>query len=467
LTASSRPTQSEALVLAILDGHHALYKVGLRLEERGMVALLQPGLKRAALHDYRLGHILEALFAANLNKVLSAIALKALEVYAIPTPWLHQDTTTIALYGTYEDEPQTLGAPRPAYGHSKDGRNDLKQILLSLGVSGDGGLPLRVGVRDGNRSDSVETPLAIEECLALGLDGVRGIVADSKAYSRRTLGLCLEHGIGLVTLVLRTCAVRQELEVWGRQQPVLPLLVEKPGRTQDEVQRRWQGQSGLRQVEVEYSDGRIVHEPLRFVVVHSSQLAQQQAQTYSAAQAKEAEAVTAHSTQVQARWFACEADAAAAIVEYEHRGPSRRGRRPQSWRYHAVRYRVVTDTRRTRRTRRGRPAKTEPPPLESGYRLVVEVEALPNPEEDNGWTVLATTVSPETCADTEILQAYQEQHTTVEPGFRWIKNPAAISPVWLEKPERIAALAMLTVIGLLVYSIIQRQVRLYLRTHDQ
>jgi heme/copper-type cytochrome/quinol oxidase subunit 2 len=39
--------------------------------------------------------------------------------------------------------------------------------------------------------------------------------------------------------------------------------------------------------------------------------------------------------------------------------------------------------------------------------------------------------------------------------------------VWLEKPERIAALVMLTVLGLLVYSVIQRQVRLYLRTHDQ
>ena len=81
--------------------------------------------------------------------------------------------------------------------------------------------------------------------------------------------------------------------------------------------------------------------------------------------------------------------------------------------------------------------------------------------------MLATTVSAGVCPDTEILQAYQEQHTTVEPGFRWIKNPAAISPVWLEKPERIAALAMLTVIGLLVYSIIQRQVRLYLRTQGQ
>jgi hypothetical protein len=98
---------------------------------------------------------------------------------------------------------------------------------------------------------------------------------------------------------------------------------------------------------------------------------------------------------------------------------------------------------------------------------VVEGTALANAEEDNGWAVLATTVPTEACADAEILQAYQEQNTTVESGFRWIKNPAAIAPVWLEKPERIAALAMLTGLGLLVYSIIQRQVRLYLRTHNQ
>jgi hypothetical protein len=39
--------------------------------------------------------------------------------------------------------------------------------------------------------------------------------------------------------------------------------------------------------------------------------------------------------------------------------------------------------------------------------------------------------------------------------------------VWLEKPERIAALAMRTVLGLLVYSVIQRHVRLSLRIHDQ
>ena len=70
----------EALLLAILDGHHALYKVGTRLEERGMLPWLQERLGRASLNDDRLGQMLEALFAAQLNRVFGAIALNALDV---------------------------------------------------------------------------------------------------------------------------------------------------------------------------------------------------------------------------------------------------------------------------------------------------------------------------------------------------------------------------------------------------
>src|SRR5262252_9029297 len=85
----------EALLLAMLDGHHALSKAGARLEERGMLPLLQDGLRRTSLNDDRLGQILEALCAAQLHRVFGAIALTALDVYALSTPWLHQDTTTI------------------------------------------------------------------------------------------------------------------------------------------------------------------------------------------------------------------------------------------------------------------------------------------------------------------------------------------------------------------------------------
>jgi hypothetical protein len=68
---------------------------------------------------------------------------------------------------------------------------------LGLGVSGEGGISLRVGLREGNRSERVATLVAIAEWLALGWEGVRGSGADSQAYSRRTLGLCLARGLDL------------------------------------------------------------------------------------------------------------------------------------------------------------------------------------------------------------------------------------------------------------------------------
>jgi transposase len=200
--------------------------------------------------------------------------------------------------------------------------------------------------------------------------------------------------------------------------------------------------------------------------MRSSQLAHQAAATYAAAQAKEAERITEHVRRVGARWFACVANAEAALAEYEGQRPGRRGRRPRPWRYHTLPYDVEAVSSPQKRGRRGRPPK-EAPQVAVRYRLRVQVDALILVPEAPGWTVLATTIGPEVCTDAELLQAYQEQHTTVGPGFRWIKTPAASSPVGLENPERIAAVAMLTVVGLLVYALIQRQVRLYRRAHDK
>jgi hypothetical protein len=67
--------------------------------------------------------------------------------------------------------------------------------------------------------------------------------------------------------------------------------------------------------------------------------------------------------------------------------------------------------------------------MELCYQLGVEVTVQAIPEEANGWIVRATTVSAARGEDRAILQAYQEQNTTVAPGLRWIKNPAASSPV--------------------------------------
>src|SRR4030095_7615905 len=99
---------------------------------------------------------------------------------------------------------------------------------------------------------------------------------------QRTLGLCLEQCVGLITLGPRTCAVRQELEAWGQQHSGLPLWLEKPGRTRQESPRCWHGQSVVRRVPVEDADGRLDVAEIRFLVVHSSQLAQPAATAYAA-----------------------------------------------------------------------------------------------------------------------------------------------------------------------------------------
>jgi hypothetical protein len=293
------------------------------------------------------------------------------------------------------------------------------------------------------------------------------MVADRQASSRRTLGWCLEQGMGFVTLVPRPWSVRQARAAWGQQPSPRPLVVEQPGRTKREAPRRWHGQRVRRPVEGEYRGGRTAQEAVRCVVGHARQLAPPHAQASGAAQAQAAQAVADHVRQVHARWCAGRPDAEAAIAESAGRGRERRGRRPRPWRYHTVRSRIVAATRHTRRARRGRPAQTDLPPTASGDRVVVEVGSLSQLEEDHGWTVLATTVPHAGATDAEMLQAYHDQTTTGEPGFRWIKNPAAMAPVWLEKPARMAALARLTVIGLRVYRLIPRQVRVDLRTPDQ
>jgi hypothetical protein len=102
-----------------------------------------------------------------------------------------------------------------------------------------------------------------------------------------------------------------------------------------------------------------------------------------------------HIQRIEARWFACAADAEAASSDYEGRGQGRRGRKPRLWRYHALHYRVGAVSGPAKRTRRGRPPKSEAPQVEVCSRLVIDTEPLGLLEDAHGWTVLATTVQPE------------------------------------------------------------------------
>ncbi len=71
---------------------------------------------------------------------------------------LHNDSTTITFHGDYADATHEEKRREPTrlaitWGHNKDHRPDLKQLLFILTVSHDGGVPVYFQAKSGNTAD--------------------------------------------------------------------------------------------------------------------------------------------------------------------------------------------------------------------------------------------------------------------------------------------------------------------------
>ncbi|MGH3444005.1 MAG: IS1634 family transposase, partial [Nocardioidaceae bacterium] len=164
----------------------------------------------SALNDDRVGRALEVLFDADRASLLTGVVLRAIGEFSIDTDQLHNDSTSISVHGGYCDAVGALrgGQPTPVitWGHSKDHRPDLKQLVWILTVSADGAVPLAYRLADGNTSDD-PTHVPTWD----GLVGLLGridflYVADSKLCSRKAMGhIDSNHG-RFVTVMPRTRA---------------------------------------------------------------------------------------------------------------------------------------------------------------------------------------------------------------------------------------------------------------------
>lgn len=94
------------------------------------------------------------------------------------------DTTSLTLSGEYLPDSEE-NSIKVVAGYSKDHRPDLKQVVLEMMVSQDGGLPFISKSWDGNTSDN---EVFKERCKTLvaefaKADGPKVLFADSKFYS--------------------------------------------------------------------------------------------------------------------------------------------------------------------------------------------------------------------------------------------------------------------------------------------
>jgi len=112
------------------------------------------------LNDDGLGRDLDCLSdptAASL--ILVATVRRAVKEFKLSLDELHRDSTSVTVYGPYAgalQEGRLRGRPPRAitWGHNKDHRPDLKQLLYILTVTEDGGAPVDVSSAGGNLVDT-------------------------------------------------------------------------------------------------------------------------------------------------------------------------------------------------------------------------------------------------------------------------------------------------------------------------
>ena len=115
--------------------------------------LLRSGLTAEMRNDDSLGRALDILYAAGPTEVFAQVASHALRRWGIPHRVVHLDTTSLRVEG--EDEgPEEPGVVPITHGYSRDGRPDVKQVVVALLTRYRSALPLWIQALDGHASDT-------------------------------------------------------------------------------------------------------------------------------------------------------------------------------------------------------------------------------------------------------------------------------------------------------------------------
>ncbi len=162
-----------------------------------------------ALSDDAVGRALTCLFRSEQGPFVLAVVGHTIREFKVTLRQLHNDSTTVTFHGNYSDaaEEDTRGGRRTlaiTWGHNKDHRPDLKQLVYILTLSDDGGVPVHFRATSGNTTDDqthVETWKLLCE-LAGRSDFL--YVADSKLATAENMAYLHQHRGRFITVLPRT-----------------------------------------------------------------------------------------------------------------------------------------------------------------------------------------------------------------------------------------------------------------------
>lgn len=390
--------------------------------------LFREGVHADLFNRFKLGRTLDELYTYGCDLLFSELALAICAQEGIDLRFNHLDTTSFALSGDYVPESDEH-AITITHGYSKDHRPDLKQAVLELIVSQDGGVPFVSKSWDGNASDTQIFQERAEALIATFKSSPlpRYLVADSKLYTE-------ENAINLKKLGFIT-------RIPGTLKLVSQVIMQA---------LRWDTWHRL-DATTRYQGIELCHYGMaqRWLVV-SSQAARERAEAaLTKACQRESEAIEKQLFHLQAQRFETPERAKAALATLEKR-----------WKYHQVgTYNLIEHKHYARQ---GRPTPTTP--IKSiDWQLQAQVR--PDPEKITyrqqlkACFVVGSNIEAKQLSDREVIQAYKAQ-AQAEGGFRFLKDPLFfVSSLFVKKPCRIQGLLMVMTCALLVYSVTQRRLR--------
>ena len=421
------------LVMNVLSHRNPLYRVEQWAQTLPLALLWGDTIQASQLNDDALGRTLEDL-AEHGSQLLATIGLRMHVVHPTRTDLIHSDTTAYALLGDYPSSETGPTAPLSlTWGHSKDHRPDLKQIMAGVTMDAEGCV-LAGQMLAGNTSDVTWNATWVEQ---LDQDFPKDFwkdtcyIADSAMFSDTAIQQIRQAGMAWLGRLparfalcgdLKTQAWAQKPEAWDSLGSVA---------TSDK--------SPASVYQVQTFDVPFLGEPARAFVYHSSALAKKKEyglqreiakdrarydrlhkklarQTFPTVQEAEQAAAQALAT-IPPQWCSVQPTITEQQVPVRHRGRPKAGMTPDSVSVYGVTLQV-----------------TDP------SAAVIQAER----QRRATWILLTSRMTLD--ARTALLDYKGQQHN--EHGFRWTKSPLQLGAFWLEKPARVAGLGYLLLLAL-------------------
>jgi transposase len=401
-----------------------------------------------ALNDDRVGRALDRLFAADFAALTLDVAAHAVHEFDVTLDELHNDSTTVTFHGDYENaarERFLRGRLRLAitWGHNKDHRPDLKQLLYVLTVSSDGAVPVHFRVESGNATDD-RSHIATWDLLRT-LTGRCDFlyVADCKLATAENMAYIHQHGGKFLSVLPRT---RGE-DAAFRAKVLQGHAIWRHIHDKHDDQGKLVDQFSICEPPSQSAEG------YRLIWYHSGRKAELDAEArltrlQRAVQDLEELSRKLRSPRTRYRAKAKVAEAVDAILQEYKVG---------DWIKVEVTERT---TEKFHQEKRGRPGKETRYIKEEDTRFdlthQIDLERLTEEAQCDGIFPVITNES--SASELDLLLSYKQQ-PAIERRFEQMKTDFVVAPVYLKETSRIQALLCLYFFVLLAESLLERELR--------